>query len=114
MLRKGVWLLLLAAVWELYARHLGNPLVFPTFTETLKEFVVEVWGGPLLLRAAKSLQVLLTGYVVGVVIAGLLTSLAIATTPGRDLLELLTALLTPLPAIALLPIALVWFGRGGR
>lgn len=111
-LRKGVWLLLLAAVWELYARHLGNPLVFPTFTETLKEFVDEVWGGPLLLRAAKSLQVLLTGYVVGVVIAGLLTSLAIATTPGRDLLELLTALLTPLPAIALLPIALVWFGLG--
>ncbi|RTL69930.1 MAG: ABC transporter permease [Hyphomicrobiales bacterium] len=111
-LRKGVWLLLLAAVWELYARHLGNPLVFPTFTETVKAFVDEVWGGPLLLRAAKSLQVLLTGYVVGVVIAGLLTSLAIATTPGRDLLELLTALLTPLPAIALLPLALVWFGLG--
>lgn len=111
-LRKGVWLLLLAAVWELYARHLGNPLVFPTFTETVKAFVDEVWGGPLLVRAAKSLQILLTGYVVGVVIAGLLTSLAIATTPGRDLLELLTALLTPLPAIALLPLALVWFGLG--
>lgn len=112
LLRKTVLLGLMAAAWQAYALYLGNPLVFPTFTETVKAFVEEIVGGPLLVRAAKSLQVLLTGYVVGVAIAGVLTSLAIATTPGRDLLELLTALFTPLPAIALLPLALVWFGLG--
>lgn len=111
-LRKAVLLVLMAVLWEAYARYLGNPLVFPTFTETGRAFVDELIGGPLLLRAGKSLQILLMGYAVGLAIAGVLTSLAIATTPGRDLLELLTALLTPLPAIALLPLALIWFGLG--
>ena len=31
---------------------------------------------------------------------------------GRDLLETLTAMFNPLPAIALLPLALLWFGLG--
>ena len=31
---------------------------------------------------------------------------------GRDLLGLLTAMLNPLPAIALLPVAMLWFGLG--
>ena len=110
--RKTVLLVLLAAVWEIYAQRLGNALVFPTFLDTVQAFVTEIVHGPLLLRAWKSVQVLLTGYAVGIALAGVLTSLAIATTPGRDFLELLTALFTPLPAIALLPLALIWFGLG--
>src|SRR5260370_25574530 len=31
---------------------------------------------------------------------------------GSDLLELRTAMVTPLPAIALLPLAMLWFGLG--
>ena len=31
---------------------------------------------------------------------------------GNDLLEVLTAMFNPLPAIALLPVALLWFGLG--
>lgn len=111
-LRKTLLLLSMAAVWEGYASYLGNPLVFPTFTETVQAFASELLNGPLLMRSARSLQILLTGYAIGLAIAAVLTSLAIATTPGRDLLELLTALLTPLPAIALLPLTLVWFGLG--
>lgn len=111
-LRKTVLIVALAAIWQVYARHLGNPLVVPTFLDTAQAFVGQIWDGPLLARALASLHVLLIGYAIGVALAGLLTSLAIATIPGRDLLELLTALLTPLPAIALLPLALIWFGLG--
>ncbi len=35
-----------------------------------------------------------------------------STRIGRDVLETLTAMLNPLPAIALLPLALLWFGLG--
>ena len=110
--RKTALIVVLAAIWQLYAWHLGNPLVMPTFAKTVQAFIEQVWHGPLLARALTSLHVLLIGYAVGVALAALLTSLAIATIPGRDLLELLTALLTPLPAIALLPLALIWFGLG--
>lgn len=111
-LRKAVLLFLLATLWEGYARHLNNALVFPTFLDTLVAFYTELVHGPLLTRSAKSIEVLLSGYAIGIALAAALTSFAIATTPGRDLLELLTALLTPLPAIALLPLALIWFGLG--
>ena len=41
-----------------------------------------------------------------------LTALAMMFRLGNDLLETLTSAFNPLPAIALLPLALIWFGLG--
>jgi NitT/TauT family transport system permease protein len=35
-LRKSVLLLALALIWEVYARQLDNPLLFPTFSATFR------------------------------------------------------------------------------
>ena len=56
------------------------------------------------------MKVLLQGYAIGLVLA--LTVFAMLSRWGNDLLEALTAMFNPLPAIALLPIALIWFGLG--
>jgi NitT/TauT family transport system permease protein len=45
-------------------------------------------------------------------VAGLLTAFATATRIGTDLLETLSSMLNPLPSIALLPLAVLWFGLG--
>ena len=45
-------------------------------------------------------------------LAFVLTTLAVSTRFGRDLLSTLTAMFNPLPAIALLPLAMLWFGLG--
>lgn len=111
-LRKLVILLLLALLWEGYARWVNNPLVLPTFWATLQAFTGKILSGELLLKAGVSLQVLLQGYAIGLVLALVLSVLAMTTRLGQDLLEVLTAMLNPLPAIALLPLALVWFGLG--
>ena len=111
-LRKLLILVLLALVWEGYARWLGNPLVLPTFWSTLTSFVGKIASGELLLKAGVSLKVLLQGYAIGLVLALVLSVLAMTTRLGQDLLEVLTAMLNPLPAIALLPLALVWLGLG--
>jgi len=58
------------------------------------------------------LRVLLMGYSAGILLAAALTMLAIGTRVGTDILETLTAMFNPLPAIALLPLALIWFGLG--
>jgi NitT/TauT family transport system permease protein len=110
--RKGALLVVLALAWELYARYLDNPLLLPTFTATVSAFVDGMVGGQLLAKAATSLRVLLMGYAAGLACAAVLTLLAITTRLGTDLLELLTAMFNPLPAIALLPLALIWFGLG--
>jgi NitT/TauT family transport system permease protein len=110
--RKGVLLAVLAALWEAAARWQGNDLLLPSFIDTAKAFGEGVWSGELIHRAGLSLAVLLRGYALGIVAAFVLTTLATSTRLGRDLLDLLTAMFNPLPAIALLPVALLWFGLG--
>ena len=110
--RKLVLILGIALVWELYARHLDNPLLFPTLTDTATSLVDHTVDGTLPLRVWSSLKILLMGYSLGTGLAAVMTVLAIKTQIGTDLLETLTAMFNPLPAIALLPLALIWFGLG--
>ncbi|HVN33703.1 MAG TPA: ABC transporter permease [Casimicrobiaceae bacterium] len=110
--RKLALLTVLAVVWEGYARWLDNPLLLPTFTSTVSAFVDAIASGALPGRALTSLRILLAGYALGILCAATLTVIAISTRIGTDLLELLTSMFNPLPAIALLPLALIWFGLG--
>jgi NitT/TauT family transport system permease protein len=110
--RKALLLMLLAVAWELYARRLANPLLVPTALDTARALAASVRDGELLARVRSSLGLLLIGYGGGVALAVALTFLAAATRLGADLLDLLTSMLNPLPAVALLPLALLWFGIG--
>lgn len=111
-LRKVAILLVLALVWEIGARLLDNDLLFPTFLATNMAFIKGVASGELIIKLWASLKVLLAGYAIGIVLAALLTAIGIASRIGTDFLETLTSMFNPLPAIALLPIALIWFGLG--
>jgi NitT/TauT family transport system permease protein len=110
--RKAFILGALAVIWEIYARWLDNPLLFPTFGATIEAFYQGVAGGGLLGKAWTSIKVLLIGYTSGILLAAVLTIVAITSRIGTDLLETLTSMFNPLPAIALLPLALIWFGLG--
>jgi NitT/TauT family transport system permease protein len=110
--RKTVVVLALALIWEIYAQILDNDLLFPTLSAVIVEFVAEMRTGALLERAAVSIRLLLFGYALGFALALFVNALAMASQLARDALETLTAMLNPLPAIALLPLALIWFGLG--
>ena len=111
-LRKLMIIVLLAVAWQAYGRLVDNSLLFPTLSETVDSFVNSIRSGVLLDRAWTSLRILVIGYVTGIAIAAALTILAISTRIGTDFLEVMTAMFNPLPAIALLPLALLWFGLG--
>lgn len=110
--RRGFILVLLAIVWQVYAASLHNPLLFPTFSATVMAWWKALVAGPLLLRAWNSVSTLLIGYAIGVSLALVLTTTAVLSRAGEDFLTTLTAMFSPLPAIALLPLALIWFGLG--
>jgi len=110
--RKVALLVAMALIWEGYARWLNNPLLVPTFSATVEAFLHGFLSGELVGKALTSLRVLLIGYALGIVCATALTVIAILSRVGTDLLELLTSMFNPLPAIALLPLALIWFGLG--
>jgi len=111
-LRRIFILVLLAALWQAYAVPLDNPLIFPTFSDTVTAFWGGILSGEILARTAVSIRLLVVGYAAGVAIAAALTTFAVSTRIGTDLLSTLTAMFNPLPAIALLPLALLWFGLG--
>jgi len=105
-------LVVLIVVWEVYAIWLNNSLLFPTFTETVQTFWHDIRNGVLINRTLTSLQTLAIGYAAGLVCAAVFTTFAVASTIGTRILSTLTAMFNPLPAIALLPLALIWFGLG--
>lgn len=111
-LRKGLIIAALTLIWEGLARWQDNDLLLPGFLATMSALVDGLVNGELLDRVRISLTVLIQGYLIGIVLAFGLTTLAVSTQFGRDLLSTLTAMFNPLPAIALLPLALLWFGLG--
>lgn len=110
--RKTVLLALLALLWEAAARWQNNDLLLPSFSQAAAAFIDDMRSGELPAKIAISLSTLIKGYIIGTALALALSALAVSTRLGRDLLSTLTSMLNPLPAIALLPLALLWFGLG--
>ena len=112
LVQRGLILLALIVIWEAYARWLDNALLFPSFVETMQTFWEDLQNGVLMNRTLTSLTSLGFGYAAGLALAALFTTFAVATVVGERLLATLTSMFNPLPAIALLPLALIWFGLG--
>lgn len=103
---------ILGAFWESYAAYIDNPLMMPRLSDVLVALYGSLFHGPLLMRIAMTMKVLLIGYSVGILAAAAITILASTTRFGSDVLSTLTSMFNPLPAVALLPLALLWFGLG--
>ena len=113
LVRKMLVVLALLAIWEAWTRLWGvNPLLFPPASVVIESFARSTASGELPGYAWQSLKVLLTGMAIGAVGALVFTTLAVSTRIGAEILETLTAMFNPLPAIALLPLAFLWFGLG--
>src|ERR1700676_3616999 len=78
-LRKTCLLIVLALLWEGYARYLDNQLLVPTLTDTFHAWREGMESYVLPERILASLKVLAIGFPTGVVLAGILTVLAITT-----------------------------------
>ncbi|WP_313703180.1 ABC transporter permease [Massilia sp.] len=111
-LRKAALLLVLALLWEALARWYDNDLLLPTALATGGALLDGIVTGELFGYVAVSFAVLTQGYLAGILGAFLLTWLAVSNRLGRELIDTLTSMFNPLPAIALLPLALLWFGLG--
>src|SRR4051812_35568281 len=112
LVRKLFILVLLAIIWEVYARWSANPLLFPTFSDTMTAWWDGIVSGVIPERLLATLKMLLIGYAIGLALATLFVTLAVSSRFGTDLLSTLTSMFNPLPAIAMLPLALLWFGLG--
>jgi NitT/TauT family transport system permease protein len=112
LVRRLVVVGLLAAAWEGYATYLDNSLMMPRLSEFVVALVSSLVSGGLAMRILLTMKVLVIGYAAGITAAATITILASTTRFGSDVLSTLTSMFNPLPAVALLPLALLWFGLG--
>lgn len=111
--RKAVILLALIALWQGYTVVFDvEPLMFPRFSDSAVALWQSIVNGELLPKVWFSVKVLIYGYSLGMAIASVLVLWATASQIGSDFLSTVTAMFNPLPAIALLPLAMLWFGLG--
>lgn len=110
--RSVVVIVLLLVVWEIGARINNTPLLFPSFIDTLAALRSGLASGALIDRTITSLEVLGYGFGISIILALGLTIMAVSSSFGASVLTTLIAVLNPLPAIAILPLALLWFGLG--
>lgn len=102
---------IVVAAWEFAPRLLDiSPLVLPPFSDAMLTLWERAVDGSLWVSLLASLSLLGKGVGIGIIIAIALTALAFIVPGGKDVLQTLVALFNPLPAIAVLPLALLWFG----
>ena len=111
--RKAVILLGLIAAWQAYTTfgHV-EPLLFPSFASAALRLWHDLLHGTLPAKIWFSIKILVYGYSAGMAIAAVLVLFATVSRTGSDLIAMATAMFNPLPSIALLPLAMLWFGLG--
>lgn len=109
--RRTVILAGLIAVWEVWVSvaHVSS-FIFPPFHDVVAALYDNLVHGSLWSITWSTLSVVFEAYIISVLLALVLTALAVTNSWGRDFLNTVTGIFQPLPSIALLPMAILWFG----
>jgi NitT/TauT family transport system permease protein len=107
--RRSILAAALVVIWHFYAVHRG-PLLLATPWQTVQAFWHDWANGQLRQPTGTTLRLLGEGVGLGAIAAAAFTVFATLSKVGEDLLTLLTAVLNPLPGVAVLPLAMLLFG----
>ena len=101
----------LVAAWEGYVRvsHI-SPLLVSSPVAVAHALASGVATDQIPAATAATLTNLVLGFVIGGLAGFALASLAVFSRVGHDVLSVLIAVMNPLPSIAILPLAMLWFG----
>src|SRR5438477_139607 len=102
----------LFVIWQLASLYLVSSVLFPPPTVVFRKGLVLTRNGVLLAHLAASLQRILAGFVAGSLL-GIPIGLAMGSfRPVRRLLEPYTEFLRFIPSVAMITVAVIWFGIG--
>ena len=103
---------ILFVIWQLASLYLVSSVLFPPPTVVFRKGLVLTKNGVLLTHLAASLQRILAGFVAGSLL-GIPIGLAMGSfRPVRRLLEPYTEFLRFIPSVAMITVAVIWFGIG--
>jgi NitT/TauT family transport system permease protein len=110
-LRQLIILCLLIGSWQAYiSLSKVQPALVSSPADVARAFWEDLLNLNLFKASLNTLQNLLIGLAIGLILGLGLAAFAVLSQFGRDLLSLLVAIFNPLPSIAILPLAMIWFG----
>ena len=102
----------LFVIWQVASVYLVSSVLFPPPTVVLRKGLLLTRNGVLLEHLSASLQRILAGFVAGSLL-GIPIGLAMGSfRPVRKLLEPYTEFLRFIPSVAMITVAVIWFGIG--
>lgn len=105
--------MLVAATWELLSRlSVLNPNIVPPLSTVVVTIVKGAADGPLVVDALQSVKRVAVGYTIAATAALCLGILSALCRGVGDALRPVVDLIRPIPPIAWIPVALLWFGFG--
>lgn len=111
-MRRPLVILAIIVIWEVGALLAQTPLIFPRFSDTVVAFVDAIVSkdGRLISYVWETSKSLFSGFAIGAAVSSILTVLATTNKIGEEFLVTTASAFAPLPAVAVFPLALMWFG----
>lgn len=110
--RAGALPLALLVIWQAWATTLGPASPAPAPLKVARAFVDLIASGGLLVSTAQSLGRVLVGFALALVIGVTLGVLMGSSRAVRENLDPIVESFRPIAPMAILPIAILWFGTG--
>jgi NitT/TauT family transport system permease protein len=114
-LRRTILVIAIVCVWQwwIWQYHIKK-ILFASPVDVAKTLVTDFGNGQLLGATAHTLEILTIGMLIGGALGIVLAAFGVLSSVGHDLLRVLTSTFNPLPSIAVLPLAMLWFGLTPR
>lgn len=110
-----IFLLCLVILWQaIYMTGKFPELMFPSVLSIGKAFINCFRNDAMLKTIFYSLELILKGLLIGGLGGMILACFSIAFQSFRSISNMIVAIFDPLPGIALLPLAILWFGTGEK
>lgn len=111
--RRLIYLICFFIIWQLiYNTQLFSKILFPSPALVIEKLFAEITDGSMLIKTGYTLYLIFLGLLVSFLITAVLIVFSNISPVFKDLMRTLISVFDPLPGIALLPIAILWFGIG--
>lgn len=108
-----VFIITVLVVWQVvYAMQAFPEMLFPSLKDIGTSFIEGFKDGGLFSYTMYSMSLIIKGLAIGIVLAFLFSSLAIVSRHFHAVYNLVVSICDLLPGVALLPLAIMWFGIG--
>lgn len=110
---QAIFIVCFLAAWQVvYAMQAFPAIMFPSLADIGQSFIEGFREDSLMMYTLYSMSLILKGLGIGIVLAFIFSSLPIVSKIFYAIYNLVVSVMDLLPGVALLPLAIMWFGIG--